>query len=100
MASEPRGGELADLVGVKNLGLADGEGLVQSLQAEIDLQRVGDPPGQDISAEPVHHGNQIRKALWHWHVSAAGAPHLVLLVDHQVPAEGRDKCDPGRQAGL
>ena len=99
-ASEPRGGELAALVGVKDLGLADGEGLVQSLQAEIDLQRVGDPPGQDISTKPVHHGHQIHKALWHRHVGDVGAPHLIGPVDHQPPQKvGINALLGGRPAG-
>ena len=41
---EARTGELAALVTVKNFGFSNSEGLFEGLDAEIRLQRVGQPP--------------------------------------------------------
>ena len=44
LAGVPRGGELGALIGVKDLGLRDGEGLIEGIDTEIDLQCVGQSP--------------------------------------------------------
>ena len=77
-------GELGALVGVEDVGLADGERFVKGIYAEVGLQRVGDPPGEDIPAKPVHHGGQIHKALWHRHVGDIGAPDLVGPINREA----------------
>ena len=43
--SEAGGGELAALIGVEDVGLAEGERIVEGLQTEVSLHRIGDPPG-------------------------------------------------------
>ena len=118
---EAGGGELGALVGVEDVGLADlpvravsrtqtgGERFVQGVQAEVGLQRVGDAPGQDIPAKPVHHGHQIHKALWHWHVGDIGAPDLIGPINREasqqvgIPAcaqrAGKDAMPRVRLAG-
>ena len=60
---EPGRGKLGALIGVEDVGLGRAQGLVERVQAEIHLQRIGEPPGQHISAKPVHHGHQIHKTL-------------------------------------
>ena len=58
-----RGGrELRALIGVKDDGLLMTQCLTQSGQTEVTVQRVGQFPGQDVTAEPVHDGDQIHKA--------------------------------------
>ena len=48
------GGELAALIRIHDLGRPElVDRLVQRLEAEVGLQRVGDAPGQNFSGEPV-----------------------------------------------
>ncbi len=82
---ESGGSELRPLVGVEDLGCAAGEGFTQSLQTEIHLQGVGQPPGQHIPTIPIHHGDQIHKALSHRDIGNICAPDLVRPVDGQAP---------------
>ena len=84
---ESGGGELRSLVGVENFGFPDGECLLQGIDAEIDLQCVGQSPGQDIPTIPVHHGDQIHKALLHRHIGNICAPDLVGSVDREPPQQ-------------
>ena len=58
--------ELATLIGIHDLGRAElVNGLVQRLNAEIDLQRVRDAPGQDLAGVPVHDGDQTQEPAPH-----------------------------------
>ena len=56
---------------------------VQSLEAKLGLQRVGDAPGQHLAGEPVHGGHQIEEALSHRQIGNVGAPDLIGPVDPQ-----------------
>ena len=77
-----KGGELAALVGIHDLGRAElMDRLVQRLEAEVGLQRVGDAPGQNLAREPVHDGHQIEKAAALRDVGNVGAPDLIWPVD-------------------
>src|SRR4051794_33520913 len=74
-------GELAALVGVEDLGFAKPrQSLLQRLNAEVSVHRVRDPPGQHLARGPVHHRNQIQKAVLHQYVreilSANSGSHL------------------------
>jgi hypothetical protein len=94
------GSELTALVGVHDLGRAElVDRLVQRLEAELGLQRVGDASGQHLAGEPVHvlrrlkaiayrpkDGHQIEEAFPHRQVSDVGTPDLVGPVDPQ-PAQ-------------
>ncbi len=54
------GRELAALIRVHDLGRAElVDGLVQRFDAEVGLQRVRDPPGQDLSGVPVHDRHEV-----------------------------------------
>ncbi len=87
---EYRGGELAALIGVEDFGFSDSEGIFQGQEAEIDRQSIGQPPRQDKPAEPVYHGNQVHKALWHMNIGDVRAPYLIGMVDGQ----------PSQQVGI
>ncbi len=55
-----KGREMATLIRIHNLGRAKPiDRLAQRFDAEVDLQRVGDAPGQNFAGKPVHdgHGN-------------------------------------------
>lgn len=60
--------------------------LVERLDAELDFQRVRQPPCQHTVAAPVHDRHEVKKAPSHWTISDVGAPDLAAPVDHQ-PAE-------------
>ncbi len=54
---ELQAGELAALIGIDDLGFAvPRERFLQRLDAEVGVHRVGESPGQNLSAVPVHHG--------------------------------------------
>ena len=55
--------ELAPLVGVEDLGGPVAcERLGQGVDTEVRLERVRQPPGQDLPARPIHDRDQIEKA--------------------------------------
>ena len=84
---EARGGELAALVRVKDFGGCDREGFLQGLDAEVHFQRVRQFPGQHIPAEPVHHGDQIHKALCQADIGDVRAPNLIGMINGQPPQQ-------------
>ena len=87
---ERHAGELAALVGVEDLRrIVPGQGLVKSLDAEACVQRVRQPPGQDIAACPVHDRDQIEEAAAHRDVGDVGAPDMVRPLDRQAPQQIR-----------
>ena len=52
---EGEAGELAAVVGVEDLRrIMPGQGLVERVRTEARVQRVRQPPGQDVAACPVH----------------------------------------------
>ena len=52
---EPRAGELAALVGVEDPRQPVArQGLLQGFDAEVGVQGVRHPPGQDLPRRPVH----------------------------------------------
>ena len=56
-------GELAAVVAIKDLRRAIAlERLVQGVHAEARIERVGQAPGQDLAARPVHHRDEVQKA--------------------------------------
>ena len=54
------GCELASLIRVHDLGRAElVDGLVQCFDAEVGLQRVREPPGQNLAGVPVHDRHEV-----------------------------------------
>ena len=80
------GGKLRSLVGVKNLRLAVGEGLVQRVETKRHLHGDRDSPGQHITAEPIHHGHQVDNARVQADIRDIRAPHLIDPA-HRHPAQ-------------
>jgi len=59
-------------------------GLFQSSYAEVGIQGVGQPPGQDRSAVPVHDCHQIQEATPHADIRDISAPHLIRPLDRKT----------------
>jgi len=77
-------GELAPLVGVEDPGAAIScQRLPKGRDAEVSFQRVRQPPGEDLSAVPVHDRNEIEKAPAHRDVADIRTQNLVWSVDRQ-----------------
>jgi hypothetical protein len=59
-------GKLGSLIGVGNLRFpVAAKGLLESLISEIRVQGVGDAPGEDLAAVPIHDRHQIHKFSGH-----------------------------------
>ena len=85
---EAGAGKLRPLIGVEDLWLAvAAEGLLERLHTEIRLQAIGKPPGEHLAAVPVHDRHQVHIPPGHTHVSDVGRPHLIGVIDAQVPQQ-------------
>ena len=63
------------------------QGLVERVCAEARVQRVRQPPGQDVPARPVHDRHQVKEAAVHRDVGDVGAPDMVRSLDRQAPEQ-------------
>jgi len=78
-------GKLCSLIRVEDFRLAVAfQSLLEGLVAEVGVQGVGEPPGEDFAAVPVHDRYQVHKAAGHRNVGDIGRPHLVGVVDRQI----------------
>ncbi len=85
---EGEAGELAALVGVEYLRPAvSTQGLVERVCTEARVQRVRQPPGQDVPARPVHDRHEVKEATLHRDVGDIGAPDMVRPLDRQAPQQ-------------
>ena len=65
---ERQADELTALVGVEDLRLALPQRLLQSIDAEVGLQGVGQSPGDHAPAVPVHGCHQVEESPGHGQV--------------------------------
>ena len=80
-------GELRALVGVEDLRApVTDQGLLEGLDTKVRLKGIGNPPGQNFAAVPVHDGHKVHKPTFHWNVGDIGSPDLVGPIDAQ-PSE-------------
>jgi len=85
---EVRTCELAPLIGIDGVGFAvPRDRLLQGFDAEVGVHRVGESPGQDLSAVPVHHSHQEQESTAHRQIrlSRARAPHRSCDRQFRVP---------------
>ena len=68
---------------LKISGLRNAQGLLEGLIAEVRVQGVGDAPGEDFAAMPVHDRHRMHKAAGHGNVRDIGRPHLIGMIDAQ-----------------
>src|ERR1035437_503523 len=77
-------GKLASLVGVENLrGSVFEKCLFQGFDTESGVQRVGQPPGQDLPGGPVHDCYQVHKSPCHGDIGNVRCPDLIGPVNGQ-----------------
>ena len=68
-------GELAILIGIEDLrGAVVLDSLFQGFDAEVNIQRIGKPPGEHSPGMTIHHGHQILKAFGHRNVNDVSGP--------------------------
>lgn len=79
------GRELRSLISIHDLGRAEFvDGLAQRLDAEVGLQRVRDPPREDLAGVPVHDRYQVEEPVPHGQVGDVRAPDLVRAIHPQT----------------
>ena len=83
-AGERLGGELASLVRVEDLGRADPQGIFECLDAESAVEGVGQLPGDNETAEPIHDRDEEDEAALHGDVGNVCAPGLIGTLDGHV----------------
>ena len=79
--------KLHPLIHVEDLRLRKDQGFFQGLYTECRLQGDRKLPGQNVTAEPVHDGHKVDKAMIHPDVRDIGTPDLVRMVDFQTPQQ-------------
>ena len=77
-------GKLGTLVRVEYLRRAGMQRRLERVDAESAVHRVRQPPRQDMAAGPVHHSDEIEKAIRNRDIGDVRTPRLVRLIDHQV----------------
>jgi hypothetical protein len=82
------------LIGIDDLGLAvPGDRQRQCLYAEVGMHRVGEPPGQNLSAVPVHHRHRNQEAAAHRQVRDIDSPDLTGAIDFQSKGVRNFVCE-------
>ena len=66
-----------------------GQNLVECVCAEACVQRVRQPPSEDVAARPVHDRHQVEEAAPHRDIGDVGAPDMVRPLDRQAPQQIR-----------
>ena len=102
-------GKLCPLVRVEDLRhTISAQRLIEGMYAEIRLQGMGKPPGQDSTTVPVHDNAKIHKSPGHGAigVSSPEESHLQALSEpgvnlsaHRAPIVPVDGTKPARQCG-
>jgi len=81
------------------------DSLVQRFNAEVGLQRVRYPLGQDLAGEPIHDDDEIEESTAHRQVGDVGAPDLIGSLHPQtapnalsgrMPDAGHTAADEGQ----
>jgi hypothetical protein len=98
---EARGRKLRSLVGVEDLRCpVPGDCLLERLDEKIRRQAVRDSPAQDLTAVPVHNGDQIHEAARHRDIGHVGRPDLIGSIDgevaQQIRIDGMPRMSPAR----
>src|SRR5450432_1322149 len=86
---EVGGGKLRALIGVPDFGLAEAECRVKRGQAEAGFHRIGQLPTEHVTAEPIHHCDQVEKAATHRNIRNIGAPDVIWSFDGDAAQQVR-----------
>ncbi len=84
---EIRCGNLRSLIHVEIFRVGSLKGFFQGLCTERRIQGDRQLPGQDVTAEPVHDGHKVNKAMIHSDVRDIGTPNLIPMVNFQAPQQ-------------
>lgn len=76
--------EMAALVRIMDGWYCDPERIVEIIQTELFLQRIREVPCNNISAVPVHEGDQITESLFEPHVCDVGSLDLIGASDDEM----------------
>jgi hypothetical protein len=64
---------------------------LEGINAEVWLKGIGNPPGEDFAAVPVHDGYKVHESMLHGDVGDIGGPYLIGPIDSQVSKQiGKD----------
>ena len=77
------------LVGVPDFRLTEPQRGVECGQAEGGLHGIGKLPTQHVTAEPVHHRDQVQEATLHRNIGNIGAPDLIGPLDGDAAQQVR-----------
>ena len=78
-------GKLSTLVGVEDFRPSVAtQGLLEGINTEVGLKGIGNPPGQDFAAVPVHDGHKVHEPMGHGDVGDIRGPDLIGSIDGQV----------------
>jgi hypothetical protein len=78
-------GKLATLIGIKELWSPLSECSFESLQTKVDIQGVGDFPGEDIAAATVNNCHQVNKSFVQANVGDVSTPNLIGTLNGESP---------------
>jgi len=78
-------GKLSALVGVEDFRPSvAAQGLLEGINAKVGLQGIGNAPGEDFAAVPVHDGHKVHEPMGHGDVGDIRGPDLIGSIDGQV----------------
>lgn len=90
-------GELTPLVTVEYLGCPVAEDrLFEGLNTERGIESIGEPPGKNLTARPVHNGHKIAESFRHGDVRDVRGPDGIASGDRKSP----QKIGIDRMAGM
>ena len=69
--------ELYALIVIEDLRSPEAQGFLETFHAKRRIQCVAEPPGQNISAEPVHDGHQITESASQLDIGNVSCPNLI-----------------------
>ncbi len=69
--------ELYALIVIEDLRSPEAQGFLETFHAKRRIQCVAEPPGQDITAEPVHDGHQITEPASQLDIRDVSCPNLI-----------------------
>ncbi len=78
-------GKLCPLVRVEDFRRSIAvQGVIKRMYTEIRLKSIGNAPGQDSSAIPVHDNDKIHKLTSHRNIGDVTAPNMVDVIDREI----------------
>jgi len=78
-------GEMAPLVAVPDLGLGLSQGGASARQDKGQFERVGQLPGEHVTAEPIQHRHQVYPAVQQPNVGNVDAENVVGVAGGEMP---------------